>query len=107
MPTYDISIDYARYYASLEAQQSESSSAAGLSVPNAGSQRAYSSAASSPALGSISSPLPRLAVTADNDESGSSSDEGRNYAGPVSNTGRKRPREDDDFADPDEGAPWR
>jgi len=93
-------LDYAKYYASLETQQSESSSAAGISLPNAGSQQAYSSAASSPALGSISSPLPntRLMTIQDNDDSDSMFD-GDDKQSPPSAVGRKRPREDDDIDD--------
>jgi len=95
-------LDYAKYYAHLETQQSESSSAA-VSLPNAGSQQAYSSAASSPAFGSISSPLPntRLMTIQDNDDSDSMFD-GDDKQSPPSAVGRKRPREDDELADTDD-----
>jgi hypothetical protein len=98
-------IDYAKYYASLETQQSESSSAAGISLPNAGSQ-AYSSAASSPALGSISSPLPntRHMTIQDNWDSDSMFG-GDDKQSPPSAVGRKRPREDDELADIDDAEP--
>jgi hypothetical protein len=75
-----------------------------MSVLPAESQRTYSSAASSPALGSIYSPLPstRHAILQDNDDLDSNfgGDDGQSVPGAQ---GRKRLREDDDFADTDGG----
>lgn len=73
---------------------------AGPSGLQSGSQKAHSSAASSPAPGSISSPLPAQALIGNESDSNSNSDTGRLLP---EGLGRKRPREDDDFADPDEG----
>lgn len=97
-------LDYARYYASLEAQQSESSSAAGISVLHVGSQQTYSSAASSPAVGSIYSPLPstKPTILPDNDYLDRNLDGDDKRSAPGAQA-RKRPREDDDFADTDDG----
>jgi len=69
----------------------------GPSGLRSGSQQAFSSAASSPAPGSIASPLPVRAIVADDFDS--NPDVAKAMA---SGLARKRAREDDDFADEDE-----
>lgn len=86
----------------MEAQSPQSSTAVGPSGLMAGSLQTYSSAASSPAPGSISSPLPGRALIAEDSDSNSNSDAWRVLASGVGGSGRKRARENDDFADADE-----